>query len=78
MTRDDLVKRIESKISGLDHELEADLVKLLADAADRIEALEKALRDAQSGLRYIQQRYGALEGVGWDRVLPPKETTDDR
>lgn len=25
--------------------------------------------DAQSALRYIEQRYGRLDGVGWDRVL---------
>jgi hypothetical protein len=32
--------------------------------------LKAALDDARSGLEYIRQRYGALEGVGWDRVLP--------
>jgi len=26
--------------------------------------------DARSALRYIAQRYGRLDGVGWDRVLP--------
>ena len=46
---------------------------LLAQAADRIEALMAERDDARSGLRYIRQRYGALEGVGWDRVLPPTE-----
>jgi hypothetical protein len=46
------------------------------DMADRIEALEAALRDAESGLRYIRRRYGALEGVGWGRVLPPEARND--
>lgn len=27
------------------------------------------LADAVSALRYIEQRYGRLEGVGWDRVF---------
>jgi hypothetical protein len=31
-------------------------------------SLEEALRDAIGGLRYIEQHYGRLYGVGWDRV----------
>lgn len=32
-------------------------------------ATAEALADARSALRYIEQRYGRLDGVGWGRVL---------
>lgn len=37
----------------------------LRDAAPR---LAEALKDAMSGLRYIRERYGELDGVGWQRI----------
>lgn len=37
---------------------------------DELNALcAKVEADAVSGLRYIERRYGRLEGVGWDRVF---------
>jgi len=32
------------------------------------EALVAALKDAAGGLQYIRERYGPLDGVGFDRV----------
>ncbi len=37
--------------------------------------LANQLEDAQSALRYIEQTYGRLYGVGWDRVLPRRPRT---
>jgi hypothetical protein len=37
--------------------------------AERLNALEELARDAVSGMRYIEQSYGRLYGVGWDRVF---------
>lgn len=34
----------------------------------RLERIVDALEDAYSGLTYIQQRYGLLDGVGWKRI----------
>lgn len=36
-------------------------------AADRIEALEVALFDALSGLRYVRANYPEVSGVGFDQ-----------
>ena len=47
---------------------ESALDGLLADHADGIERLRALADDSVSGLRYIEQRYGRLDGVGWDRV----------
>ena len=37
------------------------------EAAERIEALEAALADALSGLRYVRANYPEVSGVGFDR-----------
>lgn len=34
----------------------------------RLNQMEDLAADAVSGLRYIEQQYGRLYGVGWDRV----------
>jgi hypothetical protein len=38
------------------------------EAAERIEKLDAAYRDAISALRYIRLHYGDLYGVGWARL----------
>lgn len=38
------------------------------DLARHAELLERTLKDARSGLRYIRETYGELYGVGFDRV----------
>lgn len=40
----------------------------LTDDRATIQRLAEALKDAMSGLRYILERYGELDGVGWQRV----------
>jgi hypothetical protein len=42
-------------------------IVLCKQAADRIEALEAALCDALSGLRYVRVNYPEVSGVGFDR-----------
>lgn len=49
-----------------------DLIEYVVDATHPVvssPAAAERLEDALSGLRYIEQRYGRLDGVGWDRVL---------
>jgi hypothetical protein len=46
------------------HELVQTIYKLAEVNQDLVEALE----DAVSGYKYIEMRYGKLDGVGWDRV----------
>lgn len=36
-------------------------------------ALRDAYADAVAGLRYIETRYGRLDGCGWDRVFDAYE-----
>ena len=36
--------------------------------SERLQQMEDLAADAVSGLRYIEQSYGLLYGVGWDRV----------
>lgn len=56
----------------LDHEEAQDVIDNLQDLVNLqekdIERLAEALKDAMSGLRYIRERYGELDGVGWQRV----------
>jgi hypothetical protein len=40
-----------------------------ADALAEYDLLFATLADALSALKYIEQRYGRLDGVGWGRVL---------
>lgn len=40
-----------------------------AQAANLLKQLDALARDAVGGLRYIEQGYGRLYGVGWDRVF---------
>jgi hypothetical protein len=42
-------------------------IVLCKQAADHIEALEAALADALSGLRYVRANYPHVTGVGFDR-----------
>lgn len=44
------------------------------EASAALDAILGAYADALSGLRYIEQRYGRLDGVGWDRVLTARRT----
>ena len=48
-----------------------DLLSVLTDVAE-------AAGDAKSGWRYIRERYGDLDGVGWDRVENTLEGTLSR
>jgi hypothetical protein len=43
-------------------------------AAPQVDVLREALNDAVSGLRYIEQHFGRLAGVGWDRVFDAHAT----
>ena len=38
-----------------------------------LEEMAGALEDAVSGYKYIEMRYGKLDGVGWDRVYDKAE-----
>jgi uncharacterized protein (UPF0335 family) len=49
------------------YELGANIKDDLRAAHDRIEALEAALADALSGLRYVRRIYPDVTGVGFDR-----------
>jgi hypothetical protein len=46
---------------------EGSLREAVVAAADRIKALEAALADALSGLRYVRANYPHVTGVGFDR-----------
>ena len=58
-------------IAGLrtSQEYAIDIEREMRYLSDRLKKVELDLADARSGLRYIEQRYGRLDGVGWDRVL---------
>lgn len=45
-----------------------------ASLRKRVEGLVDLAKDAVSALRYIEQTFGRVPGIGWDRVY--KKTTD--
>jgi hypothetical protein len=56
---------MEQRDDGMGEWVNVDYVRPLFR---RIAELEARLDDALSGLEYIRCRYGALEGVGWNRL----------
>jgi hypothetical protein len=50
-------------------ENKGDTIDLYVSVDDNYGDLKELARDAVSGLRYIEDSYGRLYGVGWDRVF---------
>ena len=57
-----------SKTTVLTGYLEA-LKSRLASAEGERDQYRDLAEDAVSGLRYVEHRYGRLDGIGWDRVF---------
>jgi hypothetical protein len=71
-----LLERLEEQRVVYQRGRGAPMARLLKEARQAILTLSEENRrvaaveaDAVSGLRYIEQRYGRLGGVGWDRVF---------
>lgn len=56
----------DTKLTAARIEARDEMIRALRESHAELLA---ALRDAQSGLRYIHQVYGPMPGVGWERVL---------
>jgi hypothetical protein len=67
-----VIERTKKLLSQSEPEFTAEEVEMIAAPWSLLtptqSSLEEALRDAIGGLRYIEQQYGRLYGVGWDRV----------
>jgi hypothetical protein len=69
-----VVYSLEGTVERLRGNLQGNLEEM-AEAWGEVERLRAALADSLGGLRYIEQRYGKLDGVGWDRVYSYAEST---